>query len=326
VSKETFVVATTALVNATGVWADSIFSMAEHESSHRITPAKGIHLSVPRARLPVDVAAVLTVPNDRRGIFVVPFEEAPYTYIGTTDTAFDGDLNEPACTPQDVAYLLDAVNTWTSSNLTPEDITGVWAGLRPLLAPRDGTALSERTADLSRRHQVTDTEDGVIHITGGKWTTYRQMAQDTVDALAPYVKKLGRVQTKNLRLHGYGTWKPTSRLETHLYQRYGDDARKVLALIREDASLEKALIDNQPYIAAEFVFAASEEMSTSLVDLLTRRTRAHLFDARATLKATPAIANVVAPVYGWSDERRIDEVREYEQLVASELSAAGLAL
>lgn len=326
VTGDTFEIATTALVNATGVWADSIFSMAEHETSHRITPAKGIHLSVPRARLPVDVAAVLAVPSDRRGIFVVPFEEVPYTYIGTTDTAYDGDLDEPGCTPADVTYLLDAVNLWTSSNLTPDDITGVWAGLRPLLAPQEGTVLSDRTADLSRRHQVTDSEDGVIHITGGKWTTYRQMAQDTVDALAPYVTKLGRVQTKNLRLHGYGTWRPTSRLETHLYQRYGDDARKVLSLIREDASLEEAFIDNQPYIGAEFVFAAAEEMSTSLIDLLTRRTRAHLFDARATLKAAPAIAELVAPVFGWSHQRRIDEVRAYEQLVTSELSAAGLTL
>ena len=123
-----FTIETATIVNATGVWADSIFTMAEHEQSRRITPAKGVHVSVPRSRLPVDVAAVLTVPGDRRGIFVVPFEEAPYTYIGTTDTAYTGSLDEPDCTPVDVAYLLDAVNAWTSSNLTPEDVTGLLGG------------------------------------------------------------------------------------------------------------------------------------------------------------------------------------------------------
>ena len=178
-----FSITTTAVVNATGVWADDVFSLAEHAPSHRITPAKGVHLSVARERLPADVAAVLSVPGDRRSIFVVPFEGAAYTYIGTTDTAYDGAFDEPHCTPEDVEYLLRAVNASTSSNLTAADVTGLWAGLRPLLAPVDGRAQSERTADLSRRHQVTDSGDGVVHITGGKWTTYRQMAEDTVDAL-----------------------------------------------------------------------------------------------------------------------------------------------
>ncbi len=319
-------IATRSVVNATGVWADSIFAMAEHETSHRITPAKGVHVSVPRERLPVDVAAVLTVPGDRRSIFVVPFEEAPYTYIGTTDTAYDGDLDEPNCTPEDVTYLLKTVNEWTSSNLGPHDVTGVWAGLRPLLAPREGTHLSERTADLSRRHQVTDSKDGVVHITGGKWTTYRQMAEDAVDALGPYFANVRSVQTKRLRLHGYGTWRPSNRGETHLYQRFGVDARDILDMVRRDPTLGETVIDNQPYIRAEFVYCAQHEMATSLVDLLTRRTRAHLIDARATRKAASAIADLVGAQLGWSDDRRDLELRHYEELVQKELSAAGLAV
>ena len=319
-------ITTRAVVNATGVWADSIFAMAEHETSQRITPAKGVHVSVPFSRLPVDVAAVLTVAGDRRSIFVVPFEEAPYTYIGTTDTAYDGDLDEPDCTPEDVAYLLNAVNEWTSSDLSANDVTGVWAGLRPLLAPREGKHLSERTADLSRRHQVTDSKDGVVHITGGKWTTYRQMAEDTVDALDPYFAHLGRVKTKRLRLHGYGTWRPSTRTEIHLYQRFGAEAKDILDMVRADPALAEPVIDNQPFIKAEFIFSVRHEMATSLVDLLTRRTRAHLVDARATRKAAAGIADLVAPEFGWDDERRDLEVRRYEELVQKEFSAAGLAL
>jgi glycerol-3-phosphate dehydrogenase len=319
-----FTIPTRSVVNASGVWADRIFTITEHQPSHRITPAKGVHVSVPQSRLPADVAAVLPVPDDRRSIFVVPFEDAPFTYVGTTDTAYDGSLDTPSCTPEDVAYLLATVNASTSSDLTTKDVTGVWAGLRPLLAPEKGKKMSERTADLSRRHRVTDSGDGVVHVTGGKWTTYRKMAQDAVDALKPYFSNLGRVRTKSLRLYGTGAWRPDSAIEEHLYHRFGEDALQVLALIEADPSLGEPVISGLPYLGAEFVFSAREEMTTSLVDLLTRRTRAHLQDARATLRAAPAIARLVAPDLGWSDDDVTNELETYRGLVDYEFSAAGL--
>ncbi len=319
-----FTVSTRAVVNATGVWADSIFTLTEHRPSHRITPAKGVHVSVPQSRLPADVAAVLNVPNDRRSIFVVPFEDAPFTYIGTTDTAYDGAIDLPTCNPEDVGYLLATVNASTSSNLTTKDVTGVWAGLRPLLAPEKGRKIKERTADLSRRHRVIDSGDGVVHVTGGKWTTYRKMAEDAVDALKPYFSSLGRVRTKSLRLYGTGPWRPSGAVEEHLYHRFGEDALKVLALITSNSSLGDPVISGLPYLGAEFVFSAREEMATSLIDLLTRRTRAHLQDARATLHAAPAIARLVAPDLGWSDEDVDRETEAYRGLVNYEFSAAGL--
>ena len=322
----TITLTTSTIVNATGVWADSIFALVEEQPSHRITPAKGVHVSVPRERLPADVAAVFNVPGDRRSVFVVPFEDAAYTFIGTTDTAYDGQLDEPLCNAADVAYLLAAVNASTSSNLTPGDVTGLWAGLRPLLAPVDGKALSERTADLSRRHQVTDSRDGVIHITGGKWTTYRQMAEDAVDALKPYVSDLRRVRTKHLALHGAGSWRPTSKLEVHLYQRFGVDTATILSLIDADASLGEPVIEGQLYVGAEFLFSARNEMVTSLVDLLTRRTRAHLHDARATLAGAETIARIVADELHWSDDDVAVQVSQYRSLVEGEFRAAGLTL
>jgi glycerol-3-phosphate dehydrogenase len=319
-------IGTKSVVNATGVWADDVFTMAEHTASHRITPAKGIHLSVPRHRLPADVAAVLNVPGDRRSIFVVPFEGAAFTYVGTTDTAYDGELDEPHCTSEDVAYLLAAVNASTSSNLTTSDVTGLWAGLRPLLAPVDGKAVKERTADLSRRHQVTDSRDGVVHITGGKWTTYRQMAEDTVDALGPYVTELKGVRTKRLRLHGVGPWRPTSEREHHLYGRFGEDATVILELIADNQELGACPIEGQPYLGAEFIYSVRFEMATSLIDLLTRRTRAHLLDARATLKGAARVGALVAPTLGWSDEELQRQLKDYESLVRREFGAAGLTL
>ncbi len=323
-SGATFTVATSAVVNASGVWADEVFALAEHRDSHRVTPAKGVHVSVPRERLPADIAAVLNVPGDRRSIFVVPFEDAPYTYVGTTDDAYEGSLDEPLATPEDLAYLLDAVNASTSSNLSSTDVTGVWAGLRPLLAPATGQTLSERTADLSRRHQVRDTRDGVVHVTGGKWTTYRQMAQDTVDALKPYVSDLPRTRTKSLALYGVDDWRPRGELATHLYHRYGADAPRLLAMIDERPELAATPLAGLSYVGAEFLFSAREEMVTSLVDLLARRSRAHLQDARASLAGAPAVARLVAEELGWDAVEVERQVDDYRTLVERELRAAGL--
>jgi len=325
-SGKEFKIATRSLVNASGVWADDVFTMVKHDATHHIKPAKGVHVSVPRERLPADVAAVFSVPGDRRSIFVVPFEDAPFTFIGTTDTAYDGSIDTPLCTPEDIEYLLKAANNSTSSNLTTSDITGLWAGLRPLLAPKNGKELSERTADLSRRHQVTDSGDGVVHITGGKWTTYRQMAEDTVDALKPYFSNLKSVRTRNLRFHGTSNWRPLNEIEQHLYQRFGSDAQEILAAIEKNPHLGTSPITGQPYLLAEFVFSAENEMATSLVDLLTRRTRAHLHDARATLKAARVICEEVAPIFGWSTSEIDAQIATYAQLVESEFTSAGLIL
>jgi glycerol-3-phosphate dehydrogenase len=321
-----FPITTRSVINASGVWADDVFAMAEHQASHRVTPAKGVHLSVARERLRTDVAAVINVPGDRRSIFVVPFEESPHTFIGTTDTAYEGSLDDPVCTPQDVTYLLDAVNAATSAQLTIADVTGVWAGLRPLLAPAPGQRLTERTADLSRRHQVIDSHDGVVHVLGGKWTTYRQMAEDAVDALRPYVGRLGPTRTKDLALHASGPWRPTTPRDIHLYRRFGEDSAAIAGLIDADPALGPVAIEGLAYLRAEFVFAARDEMALTLIDLLTRRTRAHLQDARATLRAAPEVARLVAPVLGWDDATCAAEVERYRELVHHEFSAAGLPL
>ncbi len=317
-------IATRSVVNATGVWADDVFTMTEGRPSRRVTPAKGVHVAVPRDRLPADIAAVLAVPGDRRSVFVVPFEDDPFTFVGTTDTAYDGPLDDPCATAEDVDYLLSAVNASTSSDLGRRDVTGVWAGLRPLLSPPEGRRLSERTADLSRRHQVTDAGDGVVHVTGGKWTTYRKMAQDAVDALRGTLGPLPRSRTHDLELYGVDDWRPESPEEARLYHRYGADAPRVLELAREGDELAAHPVAGLAYLGAEFLFAAREEMATSLEDLLCRRTRAHLHDARAARDGAERVARVVAGELAWDESRVAREVETYRALVARELAAAGL--
>src|SRR3954454_19141603 len=187
-------VAARAVVNATGVWSDEVRALDDASHTTTIRPAKGIHITVPWSLVRNEIAVVIPVPKDRRSVFVVPWggEGGPhrFTYVGTTDTDYDGPIDDPQITAADVAYLLRAINGASTTKITEADILGTWAGLRPLVA----AAKSERTADLSRRHAVHTSPGGVVTVTGGKLTTYRRMAADAVDEVA---KVLGRAKSRS---------------------------------------------------------------------------------------------------------------------------------
>jgi len=324
------VVQATAVVNAAGVWADDVRALDEAVHPDSIRPAKGVHVTVPADRLPCDIAAVIPVPGDHRSIFVVPWEGQ--TYVGTTDTDYDGPLDDPQCTAGDIAYLLGAVNRATSSELTPADITGTWAGLRPLVK----AAATERTADLSRRHVVSVSASGVVSVTGGKLTTYRKMAADAVDEV---VRLLGRgarrSPTKRLPIRGAAGISElrapgaAERLSVspatldHLLGRYGGEAPGVLALVNEDRRLGDALVPGLPYLAAEAIFAVREEMATTLADILARRTRAQLRARDATAVAAEAVARLVAPELGWDEDEIGRQVATFRSATDREREAAG---
>ncbi len=314
-------IATRSVVNATGVWSDGVRRLADRNAPPVIVPAKGVHLVVPRHRLEASSAAVLGARGGRI-IFVIPFEDAPYVYFGTTDTPYQGSLDDPQCTPEDVAYLLDTVNQWTASALTPADVTGLWAGLRPLLAP-SGRRASVRTTDLSRRHRVVDDGSGMVHVTGGKWTTYRQMGQDAVDALAPYLGERP-CRTARLPLRGAGPFEPSTPLEARLRRRYGSETPAVTELIARDPSLADIAIPGQDYCRAEVVYAVRAEMAMTLEDVLERRTRAHLHDARATARAAHLVARLVGDELGWDGARRDQAVEDYRRRARHEFAAAGI--
>lgn len=320
------------VVNATGVWADDVRALDEGAHPRSIRPAKGVHVTVPADRLPCDIAAVIPVPKDKRSIFVVSWPGTDLVYLGTTDTDYTGPLDDPACTPEDVDYLLDAANNITTSRLTRADVTGVWAGLRPLLAP-EGGHVSERTADLSRRHTVTASRDGVVTVTGGKLTTYRKMAQDTVDAV---VRELGesprrrRCVTKSLPLLGATTRTrdPVSMAQPHarLLGRYGSESPRVLALGDDRRELLEPAIAGLPYTRAELVYAAREEMAQTLDDVLSRRTRATIQRAQSTMDAAPDVAELLAPDMGWSASEAAEQAARFTESCEKELLTAGLDL
>jgi glycerol-3-phosphate dehydrogenase len=322
-----------AVVNATGVWADDVRALDEGSHPDSIRPAKGIHITVPWHKVRNDIAAVVPVREDRRSIFVVPWPgldgtvggNGSVTYIGTTDTDYDGDVDDPQCTADDVAYLLAAMNQTLREPLVEADVLGSWAGLRPLV--RD--AESSRTADLSRRHQVLTSDSGMITVTGGKLTTYREMAEDAVDAVVAEIGELlprraRRSRTRSLALRGASGWKDVRELDPHLADRYGGDAAVVQAMTAADPALGELLVPGLPYRKAEALYAVRYEMATTLDDVLSRRTRARLLARDAAAAAAADVAALIAPELAWSADHTADQVARYRAAAAHEREVPGL--
>jgi glycerol-3-phosphate dehydrogenase len=266
---------------------------------------------------------VIPVPRDRRSVFVVPWGGVGgphrFTYIGTTDTDYDGPLDDPQITPEDIAYLLRAINSAVTTKITEADILGTWAGLRPLVA----AAKSERTADLSRRHTVQVAPSRVITVTGGKLTTYRRMAADAVDAVNKSLGRHGRSHTKDVRLHGAEGWDAPD-IPKALGERYGADARDVVALQHSNPQLARPLVEGLPYSRAEVVYAARAEMARTVDDVLSRRTRTRLLGRDASAMAADDVATLMGDELGWSEDERASQVAAYRALIDKERKAGGL--
>jgi glycerol-3-phosphate dehydrogenase len=326
-------VAARAVVNATGVWADDVRALDEGTHPDTIRPAKGIHVSVPWHKVRNDIAAVIPVPRDRRSVFVVPWPgndgtvggPGSVTYIGTTDTDYDGDVDDPQCTAEDVAYLLDAVNHSLSEPLDESDVLGTWAGFRPLV----NDAGSSRTADMSRRHRVQTSSGGLVTVIGGKLTTYREMAQDAVDAAVqamddPDARHAGRSRTRKLRLRGADGWEQAREQDRHLAERYGGEASVIAAMIAAEPELGEPLVPGLPYRRAEAVYAVRYEMATTLDDVLSRRTRARLRDRAAAALAADDVATLIGPELGWTEAEQASQVIAYREAAERERQVPGL--
>lgn len=329
-SGQPFDIRARAVVNAAGVWADEVRQADTGTDPHSIRPAKGVHITLPWKLIRNDVAVVIPVRNDRRSLFIVPWiangdGTFQYAYVGTTDTDFSGSVDESQCGANDIAYILDALNAAISTNITPQDVTGVWSGLRPLVRNADGTVRTGRTADLSRKHKVQHSPSGMISISGGKLTTYRKMAQDTVDAVQRQLGRRAKCRTKRFPLLGSQEFAPIAvgGSGTHLAYRYGTESSRLLELIDQAPHLAEPLIPGLPYLCAEAIFAVRHEMAVNLDDVLTRRTRSLLINRKAALAHARRVAELIAPELNWSPESIDHQVANFVELCARE-EAAGL--
>ncbi|MGA1169709.1 MAG: FAD-dependent oxidoreductase [Ilumatobacteraceae bacterium] len=321
------------VVNATGVWGDAMRRMDIGGDVTTIRPAKGIHITVPWELVQNDIAVVIPVPGDKRSLFVVPHMPNGdgtyrFTYVGTTDTDYQGSIDDPQCTEGDIDYCLRALNNAVAGSraITRDDVVGTWAGLRPLVVSSDGEAATGRTADLSRRHKVMVSDSGMVTITGGKLTTYRKMAEHTVDAALDVMRDDGtasdirakRCATKRLALHG-----ATSHdRDDHLVSRFGTLASSIREMVTLDPALGAPLIEGLPYLRAEAVYCARHELVMTLEDVLSRRLRGLLYDRHATEAAAESTARLIAPELGWDELRINAEVQKFSEICAHEVAAA----
>jgi len=319
------------IINATGVFSEQVVALTGDESKATIEPSKGIHLVVDRERLRIsETAVVLPETEDGRILYVIPWQSR--AIIGTTDTG-SGNLDDPQAGPEDIAYLIRHINQYLEVNLTNDDILSVYAGYRPLVKSRGA-----RAADLSRTHVVLQEVNGMVTIVGGKLTTYRRMAQDTVDVLAKRDGMPISQPTKNLLLAGAIGWRDAKReieargqqlglapdIIEHLEFNFGSHARSILDLIEKDESLRERLVLDLPYVRAEVVYACRAEMAMTLEDMLARRTRIILEDGARGVGIAPQVAALMARELGWSSDQTNSQVEQYRALVSHQLESEGL--
>ena len=311
------------VINATGVWTDRVQHLADR-GRIQVRASKGIHIVVPRDRIHGDTALVLR--TDASVLFVIPWKQ--HWIIGTTDSDWNLDLAHPAASARDVDYLLETVNEVLADPLSRDDIEGIYAGLRPLLADED-----DATSKLSREHAVSESVSGLITVAGGKYTTYRIMARDTIDLVARELpKKVPPCCTDETPLLGAeGYWGAWNRREAlayesglhvsqveHLLSRYGSLTRQVLELVGERPELGEPLEGAPTYLAAEVVYAASHEAALHLEDVLTRRTRISVETFDRGLRAAPAATRLMARELGWDEATVRREIHHYQLRVDAE--------
>lgn len=317
ISGDAFEVRARRIVVAGGVWTDHLEAMARHGSRPRLRPSKGIHLLFRRDQVPMGGAAGFIPDADRkRMLFVVPWIDG--VLVGTTDTAYAGDIDHPAVDDDDRAYCIDALNSAFDLDLTVSDVVGAWAGLRPLIAGKAGA-----TADLSRSHALYEIVPGILGITGGKLTTFRRMAYDAVDRVAAELGNKAPSRTRWTRL-GCGNLdalkaavaRRSRRLDIapgvadNLVRCYGDRALSLLDLAADEGLLDELVPGHLP-LAAEAVYCARFEMATELSDLLARRTRLALTDRVAGVGAGSRAAALMGAEHGWFASERARQVEAH---------------
>jgi glycerol-3-phosphate dehydrogenase len=322
-SGERFEIRARQVVSATGVWTDELQEMAGVRP-FRVRASKGVHLVVPRDRIRGTIGLLLR--TEKSVLFLIPWGR--HWLIGTTDTDWNLDLAHPAATAADIDYLLEHLNSVLATPLTRDDVEGVFAGLRPLLAGE-----SDETSKLSREHIVATPVPGFVSVAGGKLTTYRIMAKDTVDAVARGLDRPTPPSvTEDIGLtgaEGYpAAWNRRGRIARkhgvtagavgHLLNRYGTHAREVLALVAARPELGALLPGTEDYLAAEVVYAATHEGALHLDDVLARRTRMSIEAWDRGVSAAPVAARLMGEVLGWDGARVELEVERYLERVTAE--------
>jgi glycerol-3-phosphate dehydrogenase len=299
------------VVNATGVFVDSVRRMDDAGAKNMLSPSQGVHVVVDRHFLPGDSALMVPRTDDGRVLFAVPWHD--HVVIGTTDTPVPEASLEPKALPEEIEFILHTAAQYMDPAPTRADVRSVYVGLRPLVKNEKtdgaGSTASSNTAGLSRDHIIRISDSGLITLTGGKWTTYRRMGEDTIDRAAKQANLTQRLSvTPALHLHGW-MQKAEADLADH-WQVYGSDAARIQALDGANTPLHPQL----PYTEAEVRWAARAEQARTVEDVLSRRLRALLLNAKASAEAAPKVAALLAEELGRDEAWQQAQVKEYAAL------------
>ena len=275
-----------AVINATGVFVDSILKMDDPERKKMVVPSQGIHIVLNREFIKGDTSIMIPSTSDGRVLFAIPWHNK--VVVGTTDTLMKEATEEPRALEEEIDFILETAADYLCKSPKRKDVLSVFAGLRPLAAPEDE---DKETKEISRSHKIMISLSGLITIIGGKWTTYRQMGEDSVNKAILLANLPERpCITSSLPIHGF---RKNVDFKDHLYV-YGSDRNKIQVIISKNPELKEQIHPDLPYIKAEIVWAARTEMSRTVEDFLARRTRALFLDARVSKKMAKVVAEIMA--------------------------------
>jgi glycerol-3-phosphate dehydrogenase len=304
------------VINATGVFTDSILKMDDAKAESMITMSQGIHIILDREFLPSDTAILIPRTNDKRVLFAVPWHNK--IIVGTTDTPINQPSSEPVALDEEIDFILHHIQKYLTKDPVRSDIRSVFAGLRPLVKGN-----SKTTAALSRDHHITISDSELITITGGKWTTYRKMAEDVLEiAIHKAGFKETECKTKDLHIHGY---KKEADFNAPLYY-YGTDKEAIHLIIQNDKSLAEQIHPSLPFIKAEIVWAVRHEMCMAVEDALSRRTRALLLDAKSAIESAPLVAELMAKEMQKDNDWIKSEINNFSAIAKNYLPTSNLEL
>ncbi|AUD05191.1 glycerol-3-phosphate dehydrogenase/oxidase [Spirosoma pollinicola] len=327
---ETISIRASVFLNCTGPYADAVRLLANPGLEPRIRPSKGVHIVLPRETLQSDYAILIPKTKDGRVVFAIPFGDK--VFVGTTDNDYSDLTEEPVLEPDEVDYLLETVRPYLAKMPERSDVQAGFGGIRPLIVSSRAD-----TKTLLRDHEVEhDSESGLLSLLGGKWTTYRLMAQDAIDRAGELLKKTvpGRTETHYLvGGEGYNLddWKQLQSkyklpedVCQHLMRTYGNRAGKVAQLTKVQPVLAEKLTESQPFIGAEVIYQVREEMAVTVRDVLARRWRLELSNWQLTARLTPQVADLMAAELSWSETHRTSQINAYQSLLATFTKQAGL--
>ncbi|MDE5420239.1 glycerol-3-phosphate dehydrogenase/oxidase [Labilibaculum sp. DW002] len=307
-SGKTYALEGKVVLNATGVFVDEIIKMDEPKARDIVKVSQGVHLVLDKEFIPGDYALMIPKTSDGRVLFAVPWHNK--VVVGTTDVHKDTAELEPRALEEEVNFILETAGRFLAKPPKRSDVRSVFAGLRPLAAP---SGEGKKTKEISRGHKIVVSKSGMVTLTGGKWTTYRQMAEDVMNTVAntgglPEKKSV----TRNLKIHGY---KKNVDLKNPMYF-YGADEEKILSIAKEEEGLAEYLSEKLKVINAQVVWGARYEMARTVEDILSRRTRCLLLDAEESIKMAPKVAELLAKELGYDKAWEENQVEEYRELAS----------